>query len=491
MYKKIFLTLLCGLLFGFSVPAEASWLTGYEYRKEITIDYTKIGSDLSDFPLAVILSDTTNIVDGNDVKFTSSDGITLLDYEMESYAVNDAAYWVNIPTVSSTTDTSFYMYYGKTGDTDDSTSAVWDENYAMVQHMEETSGTVYDSTSNANNGTPSGGLTQNADGRIGGADGFDGTDDSLSFSSSDSLDIDGAITVEAWIYPESSGSAMGIILGDGQYEVTVQANSKIIFTDSSGHGVRTTADVLTLEQWNHIVCVFNGTSGSAVTLDNTKIYVNGVSAGDTVISTPWSPDSLGGLDLGKTIVSGTETTIYDNWNVYSVTNGAVRSQNWTISEDTLISQLLTYHYNNGSGSPNANIYIKLASDGSVVWYGMSGERHDGKYHFVYPNIVLGPGTYYCTDVAGGWSYNTLSGGVYAGFLKVFTTPQLQALYDGIIDEVRISDTARSEDWITASYYSESNSLLTFGSEEGSVIPEPASLLLLGFGVAGIAMFRKI
>jgi len=38
-------------------------------------------------------------------------------------------------------------------------------------------------------------------------------------------------------------------------------------------------------------------------------------------------------------------------------------------------------------------------------------------------------------------------------------------WDGLIDEVRISDTARSPAWIKSSYYSENDSLVSYETEE--------------------------
>ena len=38
-------------------------------------------------------------------------------------------------------------------------------------------------------------------------------------------------------------------------------------------------------------------------------------------------------------------------------------------------------------------------------------------------------------------------------------------FNGLIDEVRISDTARSPAWIKASYNSENDTLLTYGAME--------------------------
>ena len=57
-------------------------------------------------------------------------------------------------------------------------------------------------------------------------------------------------------------------------------------------------------------------------------------------------------------------------------------------------------------------------------------------------------------------------------------------WDGIIDEVRISDTARSGAWIKASYHSGNDSLLTYGGEEAfsdylSISNSPSSY---GFGI---------
>lgn len=65
-----------------------AWLTGWSYRKKLTVDHSKVDSDCSDFPVKVILDDdnfdsTKALSTGNDIRFTSSDGETLLKYERE------------------------------------------------------------------------------------------------------------------------------------------------------------------------------------------------------------------------------------------------------------------------------------------------------------------------------------------------------------------------------------------------------------------------
>ena len=65
-----------------------AWLTGWSYRKKLTLDSSKVDSDCSDFPVKVIFDEGNfafahALETGNDVRFTASDGETLLKYERE------------------------------------------------------------------------------------------------------------------------------------------------------------------------------------------------------------------------------------------------------------------------------------------------------------------------------------------------------------------------------------------------------------------------
>ena len=54
--------------------------------------------------------------------------------------------WVKIPSLKTGT-TSICMYYNNDGaDSGENVTGVWDDNYRMVQHLQETSGEHYDST---------------------------------------------------------------------------------------------------------------------------------------------------------------------------------------------------------------------------------------------------------------------------------------------------------------------------------------------------------
>src|SRR5262249_8658568 len=113
--------------FGLTISSTGAWYnTSWPYRKAITIDHTKVSgsSSLSSFPLLVSVTDANlktvangggvGKSDGTDILFTSSDGTTKLDHEIESYNASTGQFigWVRIPALSPTADTVIYAYYG-------------------------------------------------------------------------------------------------------------------------------------------------------------------------------------------------------------------------------------------------------------------------------------------------------------------------------------------------------------------------------------------
>ena len=193
--------------------ADPGWYdAAWAYRKKITIDYTKVAATLTDFPVLISLPTDSGLADnaqddGDDILFTASDGVAKINHEIETFngTSGQMVAWVKVSGLSSSADTDVYMYYGNSGaGNQENATFVWDSNYQMVQHLEETTGganAIQDSTSNTNHGTDNNSLTLNAAGKINGADGFDGSDDYISVADSNSLDITGNITLEAWVNP--------------------------------------------------------------------------------------------------------------------------------------------------------------------------------------------------------------------------------------------------------------------------------------------------
>ena len=191
------------------IPGE--WFdTAWGFRKPLTIDATRVDEDLTGFPVLIDITDAdlaaSAQVNGEDILFTDINGSSL-SHEIEFYDTDSGHLiaWVNVPSLLSTEDTTLYMYFAN----DDVTSSqedvegTWDSNHVMVQHLDEATGTHFDSTSNDNDGTAEDMETQqDAQGKIDGADDFDGINNLVRMPDSPTLDITGSMTVEAWAYSE-------------------------------------------------------------------------------------------------------------------------------------------------------------------------------------------------------------------------------------------------------------------------------------------------
>jgi predicted glutamine amidotransferase len=121
----------------------AWWNINWEFRKPITIYHSNVTSDLTNFPVLVNITDsdlaTKAQVDGDDIVFTDPSGLKL-DHEIEYYNGTSGLLvaWVKIPSLSSTEDTTIYMYYGNPDALNqENTQQVWDADYMMTQHFNE------------------------------------------------------------------------------------------------------------------------------------------------------------------------------------------------------------------------------------------------------------------------------------------------------------------------------------------------------------------
>ena len=148
--------------------------------------------------------------------FTAANGVTRLPYQRQRFvaATGELIAWVEIPTLSSTTPTVIYLYYGNPNIPDQQDAAnTWDAaTYKGVWHLDETStalSSLRDSTSNANHATATNAPTLGSTGIVGAAVGFDGADDTLSVADSASLDATSAAgTFSMWVQlfdPSTSG----------------------------------------------------------------------------------------------------------------------------------------------------------------------------------------------------------------------------------------------------------------------------------------------
>ena len=275
------------------------WNESWNFRKQIIIDHTKVIADIPNFPVLIDIIDPDLKAkaqsDGDDIAFTVDNNNTL-NREIEFYDGNSGRLvaWIQIPLLSSTVDTELFMYYGNPYATNQqNASTVWDTNFAMVQHLEE-SGTAsrYDSTIKANTGVAFGGIVKSVAGKIDGADVFDGINDYVRVNNAPSLNPTSAITIELWMNAASTGNFINLVNKGTYNQHYLRAGSGegsiywyVKFSDGTAASVEGNTG-WKWNTWHHLVATVD-TQARTI-----KVYLDGVeklsgtfAAGKSIIST--------------------------------------------------------------------------------------------------------------------------------------------------------------------------------------------------------------
>lgn len=276
-----------------SVPP-SDWYDGdWSSRIPITVDKSLVPSTQSNFPLLISIDVTASIATGDDILFTSSDGLTKLDHEIESYEEDsDGGHlvaWVRISLLSSSTNTTIYLYYGNPdADPQENSEDVWDSNYLLVYHLSQdpsgSSPQATDSSGNTNHGTSNGTmLTEDlVDGQINGAWDFDGMNDYISSVNLSTSIGSGDVTISFWMRTAALSSNItmfyiGSPSGNADYLAGTHLTSNEIRFQSrdgavgNGNIVHTTN--VTTDEWAYVVCTRTGTTG--------ELFLNGSGESDT------------------------------------------------------------------------------------------------------------------------------------------------------------------------------------------------------------------
>jgi len=360
-----------------SVPAGPSdWYdVDWPYRREIAIDHTMVVNVASpsityaDFPVLVSATGLSNInANGTDIRFTTSNGITELPREIESYSGGTLYAWVKLTLTKDAGDSTndiIYMYYGNTSASEPAPGSaygsqnVWNTGYKGVWHLKEnpagTAPQMKDSTSVGNDGTSGGSMTSGDQvaGKIDGSLNFDGFNDWINLGNDASLQIT-TVTIEVWCKPAVTGVYMGIggkvqDTTDNGFALSKVDTNKFRFQTATG-GVSTSIDSNSAyadTNWHYVVGLRTGGVN--------YLFVDGVQ--QTQTSTASITDS--GLDahIGRQYVD------YNGrwW------NGDI--DEFRISSTSRSAQWIRTEYNN-QNSPTT--FCVLQGEEEMVFYASSG-----------------------------------------------------------------------------------------------------------------------
>jgi hypothetical protein len=283
---------------------QAGSANGFGYSRQISIASSRVsgGGPFTNFP---VLFDWTHqslksyvnggkVEDdfGKDIIFTSDAlGAQVLPFELEKYdpVTGHVMAWVNVPSLTNTS--SFYIYYGKSGATDQSNiTGTWNSGYRGVWHFNDTSSPSRDSTSFGNNAaadiSPSTNPSFNQTGKINGSVSFNASANNA-LSASTNLPTPGQVlTWEGWINGDMTTPWQVI---SAYSWVTVYDGAFSINTDNSGFTGWGPGLVVRLQgnstsnfkyvpapasnTWHHLVVVIDNNLNSS---NEIKLYINGV-----------------------------------------------------------------------------------------------------------------------------------------------------------------------------------------------------------------------
>jgi len=289
-----------------------SWFdSGWSYRNEIIIDHTKVSENLVNFPMLIniVSGDLIGRVqsDADDFVFTTdeSPNPTKLSHEIESYdsGTGHVVAWVNIPSLSSTVDTSIYMYYGNpSAGSQQNVVGTWNSGFKAVYHLKESwstsTGYFKDSTANHYDGTLKDANSNSFRdaGIAGNGFRFNGDADYINIGA---INHNYPITYSCWFKADNIDDNKcafgrfwtGYYLGTWNWDSGYLRNR--IYINSNGYYQHTTGSS---NVWYHMAVTYDGTT--------VRNYVNGIVVGTasatgslSATTAPWHIGDDGNSEL--------------------------------------------------------------------------------------------------------------------------------------------------------------------------------------------------
>jgi len=324
------------------------------------VNHTLVPSTQSNFTVLVSVTDATlktvsnggHVANSNgyDIGFyTDSSGSTKLKWQIDSYnpSTGQLIAWVKIPTLSSTSDTSFYLFYGDPSITTDQSDPVntWDSNFKAVYHLGNgTTLSLNDSVGN-HNGTSHNSPTAAA-GKISGAVLLypsDGWDYVTMASPSTFPAASGTWTISAWVKANATSSEYAIFdWGDADnnfFGLHQYYSQWLVRSEDPSTGSGAVGGTASTTAFKYVVGTLDGSN-------NITLYENG-SQVDQATSIH-RPNAFGTVDAELGVLPTVTNLPYDGWIDEVRISSVARSAAW-----------ITAEYNN-QNSPGA--FITMGSE---------------------------------------------------------------------------------------------------------------------------------
>ncbi|MHA2275459.1 MAG: DUF2341 domain-containing protein [Candidatus Kariarchaeaceae archaeon] len=335
------------LLESFSLPSWGGM--GFVFRKNITIDSSKVLANLNDFPVLIDLYGDKDLFGvrqstGYDIIFTDSSG-NILDHEIEIFEqeIPRLVAWVKTD-LSSSTDTTISMYFGNdTISNQANPTGVWDSNYKGIYHLnDDPTGTIIDSTSNANDGSaePSMDNSDQVEGIHDGSIDFDGSNDYINIGDVNSNSWSG-VTAQAWIFHDTTGDDRIICKSPSGTTsehiislaiVTSGLNDRLrvrLSTDGTGGSAAVSRDsstTFTTGTWHHVAFTWDSTS------ETIYLYIDGSQDSNSYFKDGDSIDDSSLPVILANVNTGSDDRYYDGRIDEARLSNIARSANWIGTE---------------------------------------------------------------------------------------------------------------------------------------------------------------
>jgi len=501
-------------------------LSGWNEDKKLvlTIDGSKIEGDLTDFPINITLSsgtgqtnfDATKVFDELTASGTDRKKIAITDSNYNQLYVEierwdwenkKAVLWTKVPTISSGTNNSLYLYYDATvsgnisyvGDTGETPAQnVWNSNFIGVWHLDDVDN-ILDSTSNTNDGFWAGYGTTNI--------ALSKTTD----QSSDDYEPDShkAVDGDTGTYQMTNNSPnewwkvdLGAEYTLGKIEIVKRSglterpkNYYIQTADDWAFTINVVNIITENDETNQSISFYVLNFGS-VTTRYLRVYCHTTAQYMSIAEFRVYEAEIGDLIDGKigkafdfngiddTINCGTGDSL-DNIGTITV-ESTFKAADWGESASGRVASK-----SNSVNEYGWNIFIADANDNfgfiqdwdttDGIWYSStSGIALDTWYHSVVQyDRSYGVGNkpiMYLNTVSQTVSTSQAPEGAIesdsAQNLSIGARNSADREFEGIIDEFRISSIYRPAAWIKATYYSNWNNLITFAETITFIFSNP-------------------